>query len=66
LFSLLALFLLKLFWQGLLSYHGKERQKSSEFAKFESDLLKTNDVLTPQRREILQTFVRWVKGEESL
>ena len=35
-------------------YHWKERFKISKIAKFESDLLKTNE-----SREILQTFVRW-------
>ena len=50
----------------LAELHCKERQKIREFAKFESDLLKTNDGLTPQRHEILQTFVRWVKEGESL
>ena len=38
-------------------HHWKECRKISKFAKFESDLLKTNDDTAPQSREILQTFV---------
>ena len=35
-----------------------------KFAKFESDLLKTNeDIGRPQSREILQTFVWWGVGD---
>ena len=35
-----------------------------KFAKFESDLLKTNeDIARPQSREILQTFVWWGVGD---
>ena len=33
--------------------------KASKIAKFESDLLKTNEDIAPQSREILQTFVWW-------
>ena len=34
-----------------------------KFAKFQSDLLKTNeDIARPQSREILQTFVWWGSG----
>ena len=40
-------------------YHWKERFKISKIAKFESDLLKTNEDIASQSREILQTFVRW-------
>ena len=36
-----------------------ERPKISKIAKFESDLLKTNEDIAPQSREILQTFVSW-------
>ena len=38
---------------------GKERLKFSKSARFESDLLKTNEYTAPQSREILQTFVWW-------
>ena len=31
----------------------------SKIAKFESDLLKTNEDIASQSRAILQTFVRW-------
>ena len=37
-------------------YHWKKSLKISEIAKFESDLLKTNDEIAPQKREILNTF----------
>ena len=44
-----------------------EKKKCLEirkFAKFESDLLKTNeDIARPQSREILQTFVWWGVGD---
>ena len=40
-------------------YHWKEHLKMSKIAKFESDLLKTNEVIAPQSRKILQTFVWW-------
>ena len=40
-------------------YHWKKRLKISKIAKFESDLLKTNEGIAPQSREILQTFVWW-------
>ena len=38
-------------------HHWKERLRISKIAKFENDLLKTNEGLTPQCREILQTFL---------
>ena len=38
-------------------HHRKERIEISKIAKFESDLLKTNEDTAPQSREILQTFV---------
>ena len=42
---------------------GKECLEIRQFAKFESDLLKTNeDIARPQGREILQTFVWWGSG----
>ena len=44
-------------------YHWKERFKISKIAKFESDLLKTNEDIASQSREILQTFVWW--GEQT-
>ena len=34
----------------------KEHLKISKVAKFESDLLQTNEHITPQSHEILQTF----------
>ena len=34
----------------------EQRSKISKIAKFESDLLKTNEDTAPQSREILQTF----------
>ena len=37
-------------------HHWKERLKIRKFAKFESDLLKTNECISPQSREILQTL----------
>ena len=38
-------------------HHWKERLKISKIAQFESDLLKSNEDINPQSREILQTFV---------
>ena len=38
-------------------HHWKERLRISKIAKFENDLLKPNEGLTPQCREILQTFL---------
>ena len=35
----------------------KKGLKISKFAKFETDLLKTNEGIAPQSPEILQTFV---------
>ena len=40
-------------------HHWKERLKISIIAKFESDLLKTNEATAPQSREILQTFISY-------
>ena len=40
--------------------HLKERLKISKIAKFESDLVKAGDDITPQSSKILQTFVWWV------
>ena len=37
-------------------YHWKKNLKISKIAKFESDLLKTNDEIATQKREILNTF----------
>ena len=43
---------------GIIRRHQwKERFKISKAAKFESDLLKLNENIAPQSREILQTFV---------
>ena len=38
-------------------HHWKEHYKISKIAKFESDLLKLNEDIAPESREILQTFV---------
>ena len=38
-------------------HHWTEHLKITKTAKFESDLLKTNEDTAPQSREILQTFV---------
>ena len=38
----------------------KERLKKNKIAKFESDLLKTNEDIAPQSHEILQMFVWWL------
>ena len=38
-------------------YHWKQSLKICEIAKFESDLLRTNDEIAPQKREILNTFL---------
>ena len=43
-------------------YHWKEHLKMSKIAKFESDLLKTNEVIAPQSRESLQMFV-WLRAQ---
>ena len=40
-------------------HHWKERLKISKSAKFESDLLKINEDINSQSREILQTLVWW-------
>ena len=37
-------------------HHWKQRLKISKTAKFESDLLKSNDDIAPQKREILTCF----------
>ena len=43
---------------------GKKCLEIRKFAKFQSDLLKTNeDIARPQSREILQTFVWWGVGD---
>ena len=49
-------------WDQLakIRQHGrKERLKNSNVAKFESDVLITNEDISPQRSGILQTFVWW-------
>ena len=46
----------------ILGHHWKKHLKISETAKFESDLLKTNEDMAPQSREILQTFAWWLRG----
>ena len=38
-------------------HHWKQRLKISKTAKFESDLLKTNDDKANKKREILNTFL---------
>ena len=40
-----------------LRHHWKQRLKISKTAKFDSDLLKTNDDIAPHKREILNTFL---------
>ena len=40
-------------------HHWKECLKISKIAKFESDLLKTNEDIASQTRTILQMFVWW-------
>ena len=37
--------------------HWKKGLKISKIAKFETDLLKTNEGIAPQSPEVLQTFV---------
>ena len=44
--------------EKICRHHRKEYLKISKTAKFESDLLKTNEHVSPQSREILETFVR--------
>ena len=44
------------FWK-IGPHHWKEHLKITKIAKFESDLLKTNEDTAPQSRETLQTFV---------
>ena len=44
--------------EKICRHHRKEYFKISKIAKFESDLLKTNEDVAPQSREILETFVR--------
>ena len=39
--------------------HWKKGLKISKIAKFETDLLKTNEGIAPQSPEVLQTFVQW-------
>ena len=48
--------------RNIRRHHWKERLKITKIAKFESDLLKTNQDIAPQGREILQTFVCWGGG----
>ena len=38
----------------------KERFKISKIAKFESDLLKTDEYIAPQSRQILQTLTSYI------
>ena len=47
-------------------HHWKECLKISKIAKFESDLLKTNEDIASQTRTILQTFVWWGGGGTNL
>ena len=47
--------------RNIRRHHWKERLKTGKIAKFESNLLKTNEDIAPQRCEILQTFV-WGEG----
>ena len=55
-----------LFFLFFFSFHHWKKKclEIRKFAKFESDLLKTNeDIGRPQSREILQTFVWWGVGD---
>ena len=51
------------FWHGQVRgnrrYHWEERLKISNIAKFKG-LLKMNEDVSPQSREILQIFVCWL------
>ena len=42
--------------EKICRHHRKEYLKISKTAKFESDLLKTNEHVAPQSREILETL----------
>ena len=46
-------------FRKIRGHHWKEGLKISKIVKFESDLLKTNEDVASQSREILQTFVWW-------
>ena len=46
-------------------HHWKECLKISKIAKFESDLLKTNEDIASQTRTILQMFVWWWGGGDT-
>ena len=46
-------------WE-IFPHHWKEHIKIWKIAKFESNLLKTNEGIAPQSREILQRFVWWL------
>ena len=56
LFMVFSTFYMDKLWKNR-RHHWKERLKISKTAKFESDLLKTNQDIAPQSRESLQTFV---------
>ena len=49
----------------ILQHYWKERLKISRTVKFQSDLLKTNEDIAPQSRQILQTFAWWGGGGTS-
>ena len=46
----------------ILQHYWKERLKISRTVKFQSDLLKTNEDIAPQSRQVLQTFAWWGGG----
>ena len=48
--------------RNIRRHHWKERLKIADIAKFESNLLKTNEEIAPRRCEILQTSVWWGGG----
>ena len=64
LIDLSTVFFQLLTWQvgKIRRHHWKELLKISKIAKFECDLLKTNEDSAPQSREILQMFVWWGGG----
>ena len=44
---------------GKIRRHNLKERPNIGSAKLESDLLKTNEIIAPQSREMLQTFVWW-------
>ena len=50
--------------RNIRRHHWKEHLKIADIAKFESNLLKTNEEIAPRRCEILQTSVWWGWGHK--